>query len=190
MKWQVLNMIYGISDTHFNSDNVVKQSRGRFKSVKEHDDLIFSNWNKVIKDDDTVYVAGDLGNIQGEKLKKKIRKLKGTKILIKGNHDNETDDFYFNLGFSEVHDGLYFHSNDIIIAHEPPPVDGDYFIVLHGHLHRSVLRIDNFFNLSVDVNFYKPVPLEQTFKRASSLKKVRTSYGKEWYRNSIKEINF
>ena len=53
-------MIYFTSDLHFNHNkNFIYESRG-FKSIEEHDKEIIKNWNNIIKDNDDVYILGDL----------------------------------------------------------------------------------------------------------------------------------
>lgn len=81
--------IFGISDLHlsFGTDKPMDIFRG----WQNHTERLLANWNRLVADDDTVVLAGDLS--WGLKLNetaedfKFLKKLKGKKILLKGNHD-------------------------------------------------------------------------------------------------------
>ena len=83
-------MIYSISDLHL--DYTGKKTMELFgDSWKDYENRIFKNWNYLIKEDDLVLVAGDISwaMTMTEVVKdlKKIERLPGTKVFIKGNHD-------------------------------------------------------------------------------------------------------
>ena len=63
---------------------------------------IKEKWNRKITNGDTVYILGDVA-LRGinTKLIALVAKLKGNKILIKGNHDDVRDLRYSNL-FDEI----------------------------------------------------------------------------------------
>lgn len=81
--------IYGISDLHlsFGTDKPMDIFRG----WNNHTERLFANWNRLVKEDDTVVLPGDLSwALKLEETKKDfefLKTLKGKKILIKGNHD-------------------------------------------------------------------------------------------------------
>lgn len=62
-----------------------------FGGWENHTERLFANWNRLVTDDDTVVLAGDLS--WGLKLNETaedfefLKKLNGKKILLKGNHD-------------------------------------------------------------------------------------------------------
>ena len=81
--------IYGISDLHlsFGTDKPMDIFRG----WNNHTERLFANWNRLVNDEDTVILPGDLSwALKLEETKKDfefLKTLKGKKILIKGNHD-------------------------------------------------------------------------------------------------------
>ena len=83
--------IYAISDLHLSGENVTKPmdifgsyTTGYIEEVKK-------NWDATVEDGDIVLVSGDISwamYLEGAKPDLDfIGKLKGTKILIRGNHD-------------------------------------------------------------------------------------------------------
>lgn len=80
-------MIYFTSDLHLgHNKNFIYKSRG-FKSIEEHDKGIIKNWNNIIKDNDDVYILGDLILGDNEKGLYNLSKLNGKFHIIYGNHD-------------------------------------------------------------------------------------------------------
>lgn len=52
-------MEYVISDLHFNSENIIKYCNRPFNNAADAVSQMITNWNNVVKEDDTVYVLGD-----------------------------------------------------------------------------------------------------------------------------------
>ena len=50
---------YVISDTHFNHSRILEYCQRPFDNVEQMNEVIINNWNKVINEDDIVYVLGD-----------------------------------------------------------------------------------------------------------------------------------
>lgn len=79
-------MIYFTSDLHFGHKLVNMYCSRPFASTDEMDDALVAKWNAVVKRGDTVYIVGDLVWESDDPLKY-LKKLKGNKILVAGNHD-------------------------------------------------------------------------------------------------------
>jgi len=75
--------VWYTSDLHF-GHQLVAGERG-FGSPSAHDLKLISNWNKLVADDDLVWVLGDI-SIRPQFLHS-VRFLSGRKQLITGNHD-------------------------------------------------------------------------------------------------------
>jgi calcineurin-like phosphoesterase family protein len=63
---------------------------------------IIQNYNAVVQPDDIVFFLGDIGFGKFEDMKKIFQGLRGTKVLILGNHDKWGITSYYRLGFSVV----------------------------------------------------------------------------------------
>lgn len=77
------------SDLHFGHKNILKFAKPRpFSTIKEHDQAIIDNWNSVVKQEDDVYIIGDISlNLSTEDIENRLKALNGNKYLILGNHD-------------------------------------------------------------------------------------------------------
>lgn len=78
-------MIFFTSDLHL-GHNLVSELRG-FDNTDAHDLTIATNWTNTIRNDDIVWVLGDLTMTQTTHALDLIRELPGRKRLIVGNHD-------------------------------------------------------------------------------------------------------
>lgn len=134
-------MNYYISDLHIGCTNSFD---GR---TLEHDEMLVSNWNSKVNNNDTVYVLGDIGRVGSNKdneyLCSVISRLKGRKILIKGNHDI-LKDYRVKQLFTEIYDYLVITDNQkgfnqkLVLSHYPIfSWDGCYkdTVLLYGHTH-------------------------------------------------------
>ena len=150
------------TDWHFykNKDNT------KFK-INPNIDKILNNYKKCVKPNDTFIFLGDLYDartIFDMKLVPKIfdiKSLKGHKIMIKGNHDVNTTQFYLDLGFDEVYDKTYNIGN-IVFSHEPIEVN-DNEINIHGHIHFSEtywgMESTNHLDAYIEHYDFKPVKI-------------------------------
>ena len=96
--------IFFTSDLHFGHKNILNFAKPRpFSIIEEHDKTLINNWNDVVKDNDTVYILGDLAlGLDVDQLETKLKALKGHKHLILGNHDRPKQYAYFlNNGLLE-----------------------------------------------------------------------------------------
>lgn len=83
--------VFALSDMHLSLSNPSKSMSVFGEQWKDYEENIKRNWNKIVGDDDLVIIAGDIS--WATYLKDSlsdflfIEKLKGTKIICKGNHD-------------------------------------------------------------------------------------------------------
>lgn len=104
------------SDLHFGHARLIEISAARgaaFSSVEEMDEALVANWNDTVADDDTVWVLGDVDMHGKASSLAQVERLRGTKVLVCGNHDACWGGFrdgwkqrqrYLDAGFAAVMD--------------------------------------------------------------------------------------
>lgn len=179
-----------ISDTHFFHHRIIEHCNRPFKNVKEMNLKMVDNWNKFIKPEDTVIHLGDFSMLaKKDALKDLVKKLNGTIILVKGNHDLKERELR-NAGFI-VFDRLIMTiaNKKVLISHYPyrvnwktllkikiknilgiqaipykhekrRPIDMGFFL-LHGHTHSDVKFRGKQINLSAEAWNYCPVNIQE-----------------------------
>lgn len=80
-------MKYYISDLHLFHNRILEKFNRPFSSVEEMHEVIINNWKNKVKDDDTVYILGDVGMYHAREIGNILNNLPGRKILVTGNHD-------------------------------------------------------------------------------------------------------
>ena len=104
-------MIFYTADLHLGHENVIAYSNRPFSNAAEMLECIILNWNSIVSADDDVYIIGDMFfKINSKEQLEILRRLKGRKHLILGNHDR---DFNSNIRneFAEITDeGITEHA--------------------------------------------------------------------------------
>lgn len=159
------------SDTHFSQERTRELSRRPFPNLYEMDLEMISNWNKAVTMNDTVYHAGDFGDIETMRDILSCLNYK-TLVLVRGNYDRKI--------VSEIENELSMLGRDVVISsvesfkedgktyyvvHEPDegssvPEYPDN-IVLYGHIHGRAFAKRNGFDLATDYHRYTPISMEQ-----------------------------
>ena len=105
-------MKYYISDLHLFHEAAIKFDNRPFQNLEEMQETIMKKWNSKVTNGDTVYILGDI-SLRGknEDLIAFVARLKGKKILVKGNHDDVSDYRYKQLfdeicDYKEIHDSF------------------------------------------------------------------------------------
>jgi len=150
------------SDLHFDDDRFDISMRP-FKDTNEQTDFLIKKWNSKISNSDTVYVLGDLfikkfnPNI--------IKQLNGSKILVKGNYENLSNDIYEKY-FDKVCDNLVLNikkngkDHQVYINHYPEKCREDIFNIC-GHVHSAWRVQKNMINVGVDAWHFLPVSISE-----------------------------
>jgi len=158
-------MIYFIADTHFSDDAIRRYENRPYGDVRKMNESMIENWNKVVTEADEVYVLGDFGAFAycdepGNQVDI-LGRLKGTKYLVKGNHDTESNEYYRQAGFAEVYDKPVILEEFWILSHEPLYVcENMPYANLFGHVHNSPLYKDysrQHYCVSVERIGYQPI---------------------------------
>ena len=156
-------MIYITADTHFEDEIIIKYESRPFNDVYDMNDSLIENINSIVKENDTLYIVGDFGRPKYAKdiLKRIICK---NIYLIKGNHDTMHNDYYREIGFTEVYDKPIIIEDFFILSHEPLYMNTHMpYINIYGHVHNN----PNYVNYSkcgmcvcVERTNYKPISLD------------------------------
>jgi len=96
--------IFFYSDPHFWHENIIHYCKRPFDNVVRMNEELIKRYNYLVQDNDIVYFLGDIGFDKYDRLGPIFKRLKGKKILIRGNHDKASKTFYKSLGFFDVLD--------------------------------------------------------------------------------------
>lgn len=131
--------IYLVSDMHFFKNENKNLNKISTKKLMEN----FKNQCKIkLKNGDVLIILGDIGYKknspkQNEEIKDFFKSIKCDKILIKGNHDTLSDQYYKECGFLFVTNYLMY--DNIIMTHFPADIEkyrlNGIKYNIHGHLH-------------------------------------------------------
>ena len=170
-------MIFFTSDLHLGHRAVIEMNHRPFSDIDEMNKTLIDNINCKVKQDDTLYILGDLSfRIPLSQANEFIQQIRcKNKYLLIGNHDKNYDESLFKgmYDFKKVtlisKNGLNY---DISLMHYPMmewPRSRHGSLHFHGHIHSSenaynremkesgILRYD----VGVDANHYKPVSLDE-----------------------------
>ena len=164
---EIMPNVFLISDTHFGHSNILtfKKDNGDmlrvFNNIDEMDEHLISKWNSVVRPQDKIYHLGDVGFRNFTYIESIFNRLNGTKILIRGNHDNFKISQYAKL-FKDVR---ATHTIDrFLLSHIPVHEQSLSRWVgnIHGHLHANNLPDKRYFNVSVEqLRDYTPISFEE-----------------------------
>lgn len=124
-----MNNNWVITDTHIGHDNILKYCR----RPTNHAEILLENLIKTVKDGDTLFHLGDVIFGDYSKLKPYLDQVKGSKVLILGNHDRKSDNWYRQNGFDVVCSSMVIKG--VLMTHEPKDYYGGCYGNLHGHIH-------------------------------------------------------
>ena len=170
------------ADLHLGQPNIIRHCGRPYWAVAQMDADLVRRWNRIVADDDTVWVLGDVGAMAALPL---VRFLRGTKHLISGNHDHcwpgnglladAARVMYLAVGFATIRTGaeIDLGGERVALSHFPyvgdshgadrfvawrPPDDGGW--IVHGHVHNAWRHRGRMINAGVDVWDYAPVAAE------------------------------
>ena len=165
-------MIFLVTDTHFNH---VKMLTEKWRPGG-YEEKLFSSM-EALRPNDILIHLGDISvGRDGYAHSQYIEPLRCTKILVKGNHDHQTDKWYLSHGWEMVCDDarMYYKGLSILFTHRPEFYKSGYDMNIHGHLHNDGHRIDAFAAehltakhrlLAMEFEDYKVVSLDDFIER-------------------------
>lgn len=160
-----MSLVRFIGDLHLGHKNIIKFSsaeRGNVTNIDEHDAWIVAQWNKAVSKNDLVWVLGDVC-MDKEKLPL-LKKMKGNKHLILGNHDEFTLDVYKPY-FNKIHGFVRYKGT--WLSHAPiHPQELRGKINIHGHNHNKIVPDSRYVCVSVEQVNGMPITFEEIRKRS------------------------
>ncbi len=162
--------LFIISDQHFGHKNIIRYCGRPFADTIENARFMYEAYQDTVGEDDVVVFLGDIAMFTkrtAEPFKQMFRSFKGTKFLVRGNHDSKPASFYLECGFKSIND--YHIVGDTMLCHYPLS-NGDHPVLenilrnhckrlYHGHTHeRNVVKDDGIIrtNFSVEQINYTP----------------------------------
>lgn len=182
-------MIYFTADLHFGHNKEFIYKKRGFNSVDEMNNKIIENWNNIIKDNDEIYIIGDLMLCDNKTGIELYNQLKGKKYIIWGNHDtSERVKLYKQqpnttyLGYSTC---IKYNKLKFLLSHYPTftnscvnitnELNNKILINLYGHTHQN----NNFYednpymyHIGLDSHNCQPVSIDNIIKDISN--KIKT----------------
>jgi calcineurin-like phosphoesterase family protein len=158
-------MIYCTADPHGNHVNILRYCNRPYKDILHMRADFIDRWNSVVKSDkDDVYIMGDLwmgkDSSSANTLQSFLKRVKGTKHLILGNHDVMRPFTYLKLGIQTVHTSLFLDEFFLCHDHTWALKLPDTQKTICGHVHTFWKTMKNCVNVGVDVWDYTPVRLD------------------------------
>lgn len=183
-------MIYFTSDPHlFHSREFLWRPRG-FNSEQEHREHFLAEWDRLITDEDDIYVVGDffLGS-DLDKVREIASQLKGRIHLIIGNHDTDKKiELYKELpNFVEIvyATKIKYRKREFYISHyktDTSNLEADpcnCVINIHGHIHTKEVHYNDIpyqINVSLDAQQNRIVSIDEVIEMFNNKVKECISY--------------
>lgn len=142
-----MSFIYVASDLHFGHKNIAqfRQIAG-ISNEEEHREFLISRWNTTVTKRDTVFVLGDA--CFDEESLEHIARLKGAKVLVRGNHDVLSAATYLTV-FKDV-EGMV-RTKASWLTHAPiHPDELRGKLNVHGHVHFNTINDRRYRNVSME----------------------------------------
>ena len=175
-------MIFFTADTHFGHKNILKLCNRPFEMIEEMNETLIENWNHRVSGMDTVYIVGDMF-FRCSDAEAILRRLKGKKRLIVGNHDSswmnkvDLNRYFVNVDrLREISDGKHA----LTLCHYPLLTwnHAKKSYMIHGHIHADtsadyfplICNRSNVLNAGVDINGFMPVSFDELFQNNEQFK--------------------
>lgn len=144
-------MRYYISDCHFYHRSLLTSMDKRpFDSIEEMNEFMIEQWNSRVNKNDDVIILGDLSWGNAQQTMDLLKRLKGHKYLIRGNHDLYLKDKDFDqslFGWIKDYAELRDNKRKVVLSHYPIVCyNGQYRLdeegvpktwMLYGHIHNT-----------------------------------------------------
>lgn len=136
-------MNYYISDLHLGHKNVIRLDHRPFFDLEQMEETIVMNWNAAVRPDDTVYILGDFCWGKADEWTRILRRLKGQKVLIRGNHDLRNPPAKVKNLFADIcpYKEIDDNGRKVLMCHYPmlfyKHSNNSNYYMLCGHVHQT-----------------------------------------------------
>lgn len=163
--------VWFVSDTHFGHANFLtfRDVAGlpirTFSTVEQMDETMVARWNSVVGQYDRVYHLGDVAMRKASL--STLGRLKGKKVLLKGNHDIFKLPDYAEY-FEDIRAYKVYPEHGLLLSHvpvHPAQLGGRFKTNVHGHLHSNEVGDPNYINICVEKTDYTPISLDEILSR-------------------------
>ena len=163
-----------VSDTHFNHEKLTEWG-GRSGDWQKQ---LWEGLNKIPMGDILIHL-GDICIGEDEQINNQLTMAgKARKrILVRGNHDNKSLNWYQNHGWDFVCDSfeLLYHGHYLHFSHRPQPPMGHFTRNIHGHTHGNMHRSEEYLtyydksyhlDISPELVGFAPIRLDTLLKKS------------------------
>ena len=180
-----MNKIWIISDTHFGHFKMTEYC-GRPYNLSF---ILLANIKSIVQPGDTLIHLGDfcIGKDKDWAEQYRNATVGVNKILILGNHDKQTPNWYLSNGFNSVCEQMSGHYYGKFVTFSHRPIPNVQNINIHGHMHNHLPRLlrkewavpdeeernredlaglnGNHKLVSMELEGYLPIPLDKFLER-------------------------
>jgi len=161
-----MSSVWFTSDHHFGHKRIIELAKRPFASVEEMDEHMIECWNDVVKPGDLVYHLGDFAFADHTPY---LKRLRGQKRLILGNHDH-SNRVKKAEGWATVDSLLHVTVDDtpLVLCHYAMRVWSQSHhgaIHLYGHSHGNLKGDSQSLDVGVDCWAFEPVSLDEIKSR-------------------------
>lgn len=161
-----------VSDTHFSHPNIID-----FCSRPYNHEELMSRGMARIPESDVLIHLGDICMYQHTLTHAAfISPLKCKKILIRGNHDQQSISWYYKHGWDAVMDSMMLdiYGMSILFTHKPSIHADTFDLNIHGHFHNinrrndpefSGIELNKHYLVAMEHMNYQPITLKSVVKR-------------------------
>ena len=177
-------MIYFAADLHLNHYNSIKYCNRPFVSVDEMNNEILLRWNSRIKQEDSVYLLGDVALGHKNRCKELLDRLNGKIYLIRGNHERSVLNpvcqprFEWVKALETITPQYKGKAYIIVLCHYALRVwdrkhFGSYHLFGHSHGNLQPIPGELSMDVGVDTNNFYPYHISEIIEKMEQIKNLR-----------------
>ena len=172
------------SDHHFFHNSIIHHAKRPFSSTEEMNEVMIERWNSRVKRGDLVRHMGDFSLGRKEETEKVLRRLNGSLLLVKGNHDKTAIQLkHMFEAVKDLHE-VRIDSQKIVLCHYAMRIWNASFHDswhLYGHSHGFLSH--DMLSLSMDVgvdctDFY-PISFDEVREIMEKKKSYKDEFCKQ-----------